>query len=655
MKYSSLGPALLAAGLLFCTLFAPFGAYADSKKDELSAKQNQAQQAYNEAQQELEELQNQQSETQSQIDQLQGQSAEVAAQLSGIYTALQEAQRTLDERTAAAEQAAQALADKQAEYDASLARYKSQMGAMQLLDGGGSITLLMQARSLYEILTFAETLRELADHNSAALAQLNAEAEALDTARAEAQAAADEAEAARAALDAQQTALEATQNELGSALQAANTALTVVGEVEKDGELWLHVEKGKDHREGYMLSELVRQVKPVELIPVTEGEVRALFPVIGRDPIADIKNEIPFTYTEEELAQYHTLDVGDRSADVLALRKRLYALGYYTKPNENPLYTESTADVIKMFQADCGLEETGVADPYTQALLFDDRMLAREGSAQEVTYLSNKAQPLMIQRAEITSYSFYGSVQVSVRNNTTGKLTAFGLKIIPNTSDGTPADMADTFAEEIEKEYAIDDIAVAKGNSYSDFATNGKAPLYNDPEDYEEPEIGEVYVYPHHFQVSYKNYFSGAQVAVCWYRAAGRSVYVDDDQMVFIPVGKGADDVLMNTLPISISDSETENARTWEMGIVARYVLPIYQDYYSLPQGAYLRSVEDGSPAQDAGLQEGDIIVGIGEQTILGDRTLRLSRASFAPGDIQTVYFWRDGQYYTTEMMRPET
>ena len=75
MKYSFPGPALLAAGLLFCTLFAPFGAYADSKKDELSAKQNQAQQAYNKAQQELEELQNQQSETQSQIDQLQGQSA----------------------------------------------------------------------------------------------------------------------------------------------------------------------------------------------------------------------------------------------------------------------------------------------------------------------------------------------------------------------------------------------------------------------------------------------------------------------------------------------------------------------------------------------------------------------------------------------------
>lgn len=435
---------------------------------------------------------------------------------------------------------------------------------------------------------------------------------------------------------------------------AADTALTAVGEVEKDGELWLHIEKGKNNKEGYMLAELVRQVKPVELIPVTEGEVRALFPVVGRDPIAEIKNEIPFTYTEEELAQYHTLNVGDRNADVLALRKRLYELGYYAKPNENALYTESTADVVRMFQQDCGLEETGTADPYTQALLFDDRMLAREGSAQEVTYLQNKAQPLYVQRAEITSYSFYGSVQVSVRNNTSGKLTAFGLKIIPNMSDGELVDMADTFAEQIEKEYDLDSIAVARGNSYSDFETNGKAPLYNDPDDYEEPEIGEVYIYPHHFQVSYKQYFTGAQVAVSWYRAAGRNVYVDDDQMVFVSVGKGTDELMTYTLPIAISDSQRKEARKWEMGIVARYVLPVYQDYYNLPQGAYLRSVEEGSPAQEAGLQEGDIIVGIGEQTILGDMTLRLSRASFAPGDIQTVYFWRDGQYYTTEMMRPE-
>lgn len=151
---------------------------------------------------------------------------------------------------------------------------------------------------------------------------------------------------------------------------------------------------------------------------------------------------------------------------MLALRKRLYELGYYAKPNENALYTESTADVVRMFQQDCGLEETGTADPYTQALLFDDRCLparARAGS-----HLSAKqGAALYIQLRRDTSYSFYGSVQVSVRNNTSGKLTAFGLKIIPNMSDGELVDMADTFAEQIEKEYNLDSIAVARGNSYS--------------------------------------------------------------------------------------------------------------------------------------------------------------------------------------------
>ena len=430
--------------------------------------------------------------------------------------------------------------------------------------------------------------------------------------------------------------------------------MTAIGEVMRGDELWLHLKEGEDNREGYMLESLLRQVRPVVLRPVTEGEVRALFPVLSNDPIADIKAEIPFTYTDEELSVYHTLRVGDRSDDVLALRRRLYELGYYAKPNENTLYTESTAEVIGIFQKDCGLTVTGEADPLTQALLFDPRMLAREGSEQEVHYLDNDLQPLVIQRAEVTSYNFYGSIQVSVRNETGGRLTAFGLKIIPNMSDGSPADMAETFAEEIEREYSIDDISVGKGDSYSDFATNGHVPIGDDI--YMEPDIGEeiLEIWPHHFQVSRKIYFSGAQVAVSWYRSGGVNVYVDDDQMAFISVGKGSQDILLHTLPITVTDQEREEGAKWEMGIVSRYVLPIYQTYYNLPQGAWLKTVEDDSPAQDAGLMEGDIIVGIGDITILGDATLRRARASIAPGQSATLYFWRDGQYYATEIIRPE-
>ena len=64
---------------------------------------------------------------------------------------------------------------------------------------------------------------------------------------------------------------------------------------------------------------------------------------------------------------------------------------------------------------------------------------------------------------------FYGSIQLSAENKTGSKLTRFGVKIIPYMSDGTPADMADTFAEEIEREYAISGISIANGRNYSDF------------------------------------------------------------------------------------------------------------------------------------------------------------------------------------------
>ena len=123
--------------------------------------------------------------------------------------------------------------------------------------------------------------------------------------------------------------------------------------------------------------------------------------------------------------------------------------------------------------------------------------------------------------------------------------------------------------------------------------------------------------------------------------------------MIFVPVGKGVNESLMKTLPISVSSAETANA-DWKMGITSHYILPVYQEYYNLPQGAWLKKVEKASPAADAGLQEGDVIVGIEDLTILGDATLRKARGRMNPGDSATVTFWRDGEYYETVLTRPE-
>ena len=226
MRHTHFPAAVLAAGLLFCTLFSGQTAYAEDKKDELTQKQAETRQEYEAAQSTLRDLQSAQTQTESEVAALSGQAAELAGQIAAVTQAVQDAQTALDERQAAADTARAALDAKQSEYDARLAACKEQLRAMQRLDGGGGIWLLSQAKSLYQLLTFGTVLRQMNAKNSAVLAELDAEAAALEQARAEADTAVQQATEAKAALESQQAALSATQSELEAALLAANSALT---------------------------------------------------------------------------------------------------------------------------------------------------------------------------------------------------------------------------------------------------------------------------------------------------------------------------------------------------------------------------------------------------------------------------------------------
>ena len=226
MRHTHFPAAVLAAGLLFCTLFSGQTAYAEDKKDELTQKQAETRQEYEAAQSTLRDLQSAQTQTESEVAALSGQAAELTGQIAAVTQAVQDAQTALDERQAAADTARAALDAKQAEYDARLAACKEQLRAMQRLDGGGGIWLLSQAKSLYQLLTLDTVLRQMNAKNSAVLAELDAEAAALEQARAEADTAVQQAAEAKAALESQQAALSATQSELEAALLAANSALT---------------------------------------------------------------------------------------------------------------------------------------------------------------------------------------------------------------------------------------------------------------------------------------------------------------------------------------------------------------------------------------------------------------------------------------------
>ena len=408
------------------------------------------------------------------------------------------------------------------------------------------------------------------------------------------------------------------------------------------GNQWVHVLAGDHNLNGYVQADLLKQIRPVVPELVAEEAVREKYPVVSLDPVSDIKRDIPFTYTDEELSRYHTVSVNDRADIVESIRERLYELGYFRKRNPGKLYTESTAEVISNFQRDCGLEPTGEATSYTQALLFDERMaaIAKEFAPIQMDYLNNREQPIYIQRCEVGSWDYYGAIQICVKNQTSSRLTAFGLTVIPYLSGGGLADPAETFAEEAVKDYHVRNISVPAGYGYSDFEIEENA-------DWE-------YTYPHYFTVSRKIYFSGAQVAVKWYRVGGRTTYVDDDQLVYFPAGKLSTSMLIRTLPVKVTMEEHQEAAKWDLGIVAHYINPVWQEHYDLPQGAYIASVDGSSPAADAGLREGDVLVGIGDQTILGAATLRKARGQIKAGDSAVCVYWRDGEYYTTEIIRPK-
>lgn len=67
--------------------------------------------------------------------------------------------------------------------------------------------------------------------------------------------------------------------------------------------------------------------------------------------------------------QYYTLRRGDEAPVVKALNQRLKKLGYLTG-SAGESYGRNTEKAVKAFQENSGLNETGVADPRTQRLLY---------------------------------------------------------------------------------------------------------------------------------------------------------------------------------------------------------------------------------------------------------------------------------------------
>jgi serine protease Do len=85
------------------------------------------------------------------------------------------------------------------------------------------------------------------------------------------------------------------------------------------------------------------------------------------------------------------------------------------------------------------------------------------------------------------------------------------------------------------------------------------------------------------------------------------------------------------------------------IGLVPRDLKPFEKEEKKIGAGAYVVQVQPGSPADKAGLKEGDVITNIQGKTITSQMDLRNSMLENAPGSTVNVEYWRNGKAEKTK------
>lgn len=91
------------------------------------------------------------------------------------------------------------------------------------------------------------------------------------------------------------------------------------------------------------------------------------------------------------------------------------------------------------------------------------------------------------------------------------------------------------------------------------------------------------------------------------------------------------------------------------IGISGSDISEEYAEYYNLPQGVYVNSVEENSPADAAGLKTGDIITKLNDTTITNMTELTNAKNEHEIGDTVSITINRNGKSQTLTLTLGET
>ncbi|MGN0396025.1 MAG: S1C family serine protease [Coprococcus sp.] len=89
------------------------------------------------------------------------------------------------------------------------------------------------------------------------------------------------------------------------------------------------------------------------------------------------------------------------------------------------------------------------------------------------------------------------------------------------------------------------------------------------------------------------------------------------------------------------------------LGISAQTITDEYSELLGMPQGVYISSVEEGSAAEECGLQSGDVICGFDGKEVSDMETLHDMVVSHKPGDeVQVEYYRNNNGNYTKKSVK---
>ncbi|MDY3771413.1 MAG: trypsin-like peptidase domain-containing protein, partial [Candidatus Faecousia sp.] len=90
------------------------------------------------------------------------------------------------------------------------------------------------------------------------------------------------------------------------------------------------------------------------------------------------------------------------------------------------------------------------------------------------------------------------------------------------------------------------------------------------------------------------------------------------------------------------------------LGISGETLSTFYQHYYRMPAGLYITEVDPGSDAARKGIQEGDMLLYLGDTRITGMEDLKTAVYDCEVGEVVEVIVYHKGQQYKLELTLSE-